>query len=165
MKYGERICLVCGKEFEAAYPSQVTCSGQCREKRKKDIDRRLHVVRRSRIHGDLEWLNWRLEEELTKRRALERAAGSGKGRASIGNDSPQAEKPGGILAKAGKDAGKKSGKAGEKRRPDSSEEKKTYLHRCVVCGNSFRSKFSEHKYCSDECLMASSRHSLDECPF
>lgn len=36
MSYGTRKCLVCGKKFEAAYASQVSCSDECRRSRRQE---------------------------------------------------------------------------------------------------------------------------------
>lgn len=36
-KYGTRKCIVCGKDFEAQYPQQITCSPECKNRRKNYI--------------------------------------------------------------------------------------------------------------------------------
>ena len=36
--YGKRVCLECGKEYEATYPAQVTCAKECHKARRRRLD-------------------------------------------------------------------------------------------------------------------------------
>ncbi len=49
MTYGTRTCLECGKEFEATYPGQITCSDKCRTVRKETGMRQGNAAYRQRI--------------------------------------------------------------------------------------------------------------------
>lgn len=74
--YGKRLCLQCGKEFEARHPSHITCSPECSiarrfiQKRQREAryrDRRKKylldlLAERDTAYSDLEWLNCHLEE-------------------------------------------------------------------------------------------------------
>lgn len=70
-KYGKRVCLQCGKEFEARYPAHVTCSKECYRERRREMQRiwdaRSAAKRKQHLHdleteldevwAELEWLN------------------------------------------------------------------------------------------------------------
>lgn len=66
--YGKRICLTCGKEFEATTAPQIFCSKEC-----KLEDKRRYQVKQQRKYkySDIDWLNCRYEEALEKIRELE----------------------------------------------------------------------------------------------
>lgn len=49
IEYGTRACLVCGKEFEVAYPSQLTCSLECRKKRNNQRHQRYRQKQKERL--------------------------------------------------------------------------------------------------------------------
>ena len=148
MKYGKRICLYCGKEFEAEYASQITCSRPCRRKRENGL-KKASYYRLARLrYDDLEWANGRLEEELCARKKRETE-----------NAAPVQEK--GEPAQTVKEEAKQETKEkeGQFARQTAKKEKtapvKTYRHICANCGSTFKDRFSYTKFCSDECARAS----------
>lgn len=54
LDYGERKCLVCGKTFKPSSPSRITCSGECRDARRKEQMRRSLVKTRGSLAARLE---------------------------------------------------------------------------------------------------------------
>lgn len=166
MNYGKRSCLVCGKEFEAAYPAQLACSRECWRKRKTAMNQRLEIAKRARTCRDLDWLNWRLEraiEAISKldceNRLLHQRLMEIDGQDEAGNSGrgkPDKKTPPRM---------KREKAPSVPEQPSPERETREFQHRCVVCGRYFKSKFSEHDYCSDDCLLESSKNSLDNNPW
>lgn len=79
-KYGKRVCLQCGKEFEALRPWQVTCGAKCAGERchalKLKSNARGYARRKKYLldllaeldaaYSEMEWLNCRCESVLSK---------------------------------------------------------------------------------------------------
>lgn len=77
-KYGKRVCLQCGKEFEALRPAHITCSAECARERRRAQQRiwdaRSQAKRKQHLHdltvdleaayADMEWLNCAHESML-----------------------------------------------------------------------------------------------------
>lgn len=73
--YGKRVCLQCGKEFEALRPAHITCSESCARERRRGQKRVGDIHYRARrkkylldlleeldtAHAEVEWLNCRCE--------------------------------------------------------------------------------------------------------
>lgn len=49
MTYGKRTCVICGKEFEAEYVAQISCSDTCKIARKKQIDLNRKIAMRDKL--------------------------------------------------------------------------------------------------------------------
>lgn len=76
-KYGKRVCLQCGKEFEALRPAHITCSAECARERRRGMQRvwdaRSQAKRKKYLldllaeldaaYSEMEWLNCRHEDE------------------------------------------------------------------------------------------------------
>lgn len=70
-KYGKRVCLQCGKEFEALRPAHITCSAECARERRHGMQRVWNarsqakrkkylldlLAERDAAYSDMEWLN------------------------------------------------------------------------------------------------------------
>ena len=79
-KYGKRVCLQCGKEFEALRPAHITCSAECARERRRGMQRvwdaRSQAKRKKYLldllaeldaaYSEMEWLNCRCESVLSK---------------------------------------------------------------------------------------------------
>ena len=123
--YGTRECLVCQKTFEAKRPGQVTCSEKCRIDRRKALKRETRNLNNALLCENLEWLNCKLEELVSTRKA------------HASKENSQKEVPDQKKATAKKEAKK--------------EIPEKYRHICVSCGSTFKSPYKDDSYCCDQC--------------
>ena len=120
--YGNRKCLVCETTFEATRPAQVTCSEKCRMDRRKALKRVTRKLNNELLCENLEWLNCKLEELVSRRK--------------VNTDSKESETYTKIMPNKSKGAAKISEK---------------YRHICVNCGSTFKSPYKDDSYCCDQC--------------
>ena len=125
--YDTRKCLVCQKTFEATRPAQVTCSEKCRITRRKALKRETRQLNNELLCENLEWLNCKLEELVSTRKAHLRKE----------KDISQKEVPDQNKTTAKKEAKK--------------EVSEKYRHICVNCGSTFKSPYKDDSYCCDQC--------------
>lgn len=152
MSYGKRFCLVCGKEYEAAYAAQLVCCKECRRIR----TRKLLNERRGSSREEIEWLNCQYEKLLESVRTV------------IGETT--AEKPDvkeTVEAIAGPPvsvpAKEEIVKEDTDKYPAKSKKKLKEGERyCATCGDVFYSRNKDEKYCCSSCRLVARRKGVEE---
>lgn len=153
MGYGKRFCLVCGKEYEAEYASQLVCCKECKRSRVR------MQVREKRGGADIEmeWLNCQYERLLESVRTVVGDAVARKPEVSVEKTveaiaGPPADKPKEEIVKEDEDKypakSKKKLKEGERY--------------CAVCGDVFYSRDKTEKYCCSSCRLVARRKGIEE---